>query len=102
MNWQPIETAPKDGSLIKLWKVPLRYAVDYEIDTGEKLENLVFGSYPHDVDGYWKQSRMDAAIKNHGENANPLYGWNVVSSSYTVTHWMPRLAPPEERHTTNE
>ncbi|MEQ8308028.1 MAG: hypothetical protein RIA09_15840 [Hoeflea sp.] len=96
-EWQPIETAKKDGRLLELWLEPVRYAVDYEVKTGDQLEKLVFGGWPHPKIGYWKQSRWDAVLKKWGDIAagglHPLYGWTVFSSAYVPTHWRD-IVPP--------
>jgi hypothetical protein len=97
MKWKPIETAPKDGTLLELWVEPTQYAVGYEVKTGAQLESLVFGGWPHPKIGYWKQSKQDAHKERWGTDAHPLYGWSVFSSAYAPTHWR-HIIKPADHH----
>lgn len=66
-KWQPIETAPKDGSCLLLW-LP-----DSATDT------IVFGHWDSDFGGCW--------YERHGsESAFPI--------DVEVTHWQPLPEPP--------
>jgi hypothetical protein len=60
MTWQPIETAPKDGTVIDLWAV---CGHDYS----GRAENQ-----------YWNKKRR-VWVHTHGGDLSPFY----------VTHWMP-------------
>ncbi len=64
--WQPIETAPRDGTSVDLWIESGR--------GGYRLENHCF------INGSWRD-----------ENGLPF--GNPVTSS--ATHWMPLPEPPE-------
>lgn len=66
--WQPIETAPKDGTLIDLW-----------LD-GERAPACRFWSY--DGHSYWEQAYAEAT-----DCFAPLY-------DAEPTHWMPIPEPP--------
>lgn len=72
--WQPIETAPKDGTEILL----------FELLRGE--ESMIRA-------GYWED--QGESIHDVGEAA----GWSIADSGYIgeirPTHWMPLPAPPE-------
>ena len=71
-GWQPIETAPKDGTFLLLWE---QYSTNPFI--GSWLGTRWTVSHEHvDAEGGWD-------------------GANVVDAlSMPVTHWMPLPAPP--------
>ena len=78
MEWQPIETAPKDGSNILLWE----------------------GSSTTPFIGYWfpgenhLKARWTANSEHYDTDGNACV-IDRISSEY-VTHWMPLPKPPEE------
>ena len=70
-EWQPIETAPKDGTtdVVLYWGYPCPHS-------GEKTEGFEVGYWDSD----WKM-------------------WNTISGDTPdaiITHWMPLPAPPVE------
>lgn len=68
MNWQPIETAPKDGSFIDIWV------------TGPDEKGW------RETDFYW-----------NGRNfVTDFEGMHILPGSaiYIPTHWMPLPPPP--------
>ncbi len=65
-EWQPIETAPKDGSVILLWG---RYWSDSQ------------GWFPAPLQGQWNRDRWEAVWR---------YSFGV-----RPTHWMPLPEPPK-------
>lgn len=79
--WQPIETAPKDGSLFLCWVLAVRYG---ETDEGQQYqEDVSQADFCH-----W-QSHDDA----------PDGGWfepccGQIGDGQDVTHWMPLPAAP--------
>jgi hypothetical protein len=79
MTWQPIETAPKDGT----WVLLTGGDIDYGWDGGFK---------PSVVSGQWADTRWQFAWYDsgyYGEYENP-------------THWMPLPPPPSPPdHTTD-
>lgn len=79
MKWQPIETAPKDGSLQILSDANGRVFFGAYIVIPFKEYRDVDGFYigQQDPDEYW----MDQ------ENGDSVY----------PTHWMPLPAPPKEQ-----
>lgn len=93
MDWQPIETAPKDGTPILIWDPTQLWAGD------PRESHMPFGalkpgecSYRHNdprlqfyddrryAIGYWR----------------PWGGWgNRNSVDVSPTHWMPLPSPPD-------
>lgn len=71
-DWQPIETAPKDGTLV-LFACPKR--VGYSIFVGFMLEG----------DGFIVRGDTNRFRSFPGE-------WQ-----YSATHWMPLPPPPKEQ-----
>ncbi len=74
MQWQPIETAPKDGSLILVFE-PTCHA-DEQIWMTEWRANTAATSWGGSEGGAW-------TIYMDGQRIEP-------------THWMPLPAPPTE------
>lgn len=86
MDWQPIETAPKDGTVVDLW------VSEYEgwpEGGSERLAKCMWVEDPYgDGDEFdqsgWYQSY--AEIESFG---------NKVDKRARVTHWMPLPEPPK-------
>lgn len=74
MTWQPIETAPKDGSLILLYRPD---AYDWGKVTPGKWEAQQYSKKPQP---YW-----DIWLK---------IGSTRESRAWVPTHWMPLPEPP--------
>ena len=70
MEWQPIETAPKDGTLVDLW------VIDTSDGSGRRETDAYFAN------GKWWSTRDTNA------------GEPVEQGRITATHWMPLPAPP--------
>lgn len=80
MNWQPIETAPKDGTRVALWRnsAPLG-----------TWQEFVIAEWHYD--GWcWPDPRDNPS--NYGEWSEDeiLDGYNAPN----FTHWMPLPEPP--------
>lgn len=86
MNWQPIETAPKNGTPVLVWAPNSR----------------------GDAEGWFRRAQLGCAIASYsgifgggwyGDLVRFEYGWESTGS-YTVdirlepTHWMPLPGPP--------
>lgn len=71
MNWQPIETAPKDGSQVLLW--------------------LPLGSGGQVMIGKWITPYFNGDI----DRTSPPR-WDVDTEGGKFTHWMPLPEPPNE------
>lgn len=77
MKWQPIETAPKDGTEIIAWGIRFGswgYTEDRKCWTGVKWDR---GNWERP--GNWFETR-----------ATPQY-----SAGFKPTHWMPLPEPPK-------
>ena len=74
-EWQPIETAPKDGTEFQAWIVR-------DGGIGFWAPECCFNE--HGQFGVW--GRVD-----YDED-----GWDYGLTHLTPTHWMPRPNPPEE------
>lgn len=73
MTWQPIETAPKDGTKVDLWCINhLHYA-----KAGQRVCNVDWGRVTD-----WMGNERDDWRHGHGEDLQP-------------THWQPLPPPPE-------
>lgn len=83
MEWQPIETAPKDGSLFLCWVKAITYG---ESDDGQQYEVDV-----SQVD--FCEWRTQPDIEDCGW-FEPCCG--QISDYQRVTHWMPLPPPPKD------
>ena len=76
MSWQPIETAPKDGTRI-----------------------LAFGKTAAEIGGPSTFPQIEAA-SFCGESDYPGFEWEIAGGGYAnwmaPTHWMPLPLPPKE------
>lgn len=92
MNWQPIETAPKDGSTILLCGPVM---VDYEDVMDDKVVVEV-GQYSHNS-GYhsWEnvEETKDRRVQTRKKYEYDSWGTTLIDEP---THWMPLPEPPQE------
>lgn len=82
-EWQPIETAPKDGTLFLCWVSAVRHG---ETDDGQQ--------YQQDA------SQIDFCAWRNGPPDMPEHGYfdpccGQVGDAQGVTHWMPLPEPPK-------
>jgi hypothetical protein len=77
-EWMPIETAPKDGTVVDCWvggEFPTRY------------ENCYFGTPHHEcLSEYCDSCPSDLKVK--------AWRWSFWSERIKPTHWMPLPEPP--------
>ena len=81
-DWQPIETAPRDGTRVMLWR---GFA-----DLG-KWSEMVIAEWHH---GAWCWPDPGKNPTTHGEwtDCDLIEGYEDAKKP---THWMPLPAPPE-------
>jgi hypothetical protein len=85
MTWQPIETAPKDGTAIDVW-CPTGIG-----EGGYRICDAFFGKPYHEcISQYCDSCPPDRTVKKWRE---PL-----GSEPIKPTHWMPLPKPPETDH----
>ncbi len=77
MVWQPIDTAPKDGSKVDLWITPPNGA-------------LTTGGYGRVSDCWFSGGKWWL----YDETKYASDAGNCRSEVWHVTHWMPRPDPP--------
>lgn len=89
-EWQPIETAPKDGTAIDLWIVGADSTVDFYAVNATKVraKPVRHGRAP---DFRWAHKPPNAP------NWYPVGGLGYpLSPDVIPTHWMPHPAPPKD------
>lgn len=74
-DWQPIETAPLDGTVVDVW------------GDGRRWANLNWN------DGNWRHSYWSLG---RPANASKVHLRSNVYPSLNPTHWMPLPEPPSE------
>ena len=83
MNWQPIATAPKDGTEIIIFKrdwpfAPVAKWVHHDADD-DKGQSIVFGGW-----GFDEWTALPGAMEDG------FIGWNEdIEDGMMPTHWMP-------------
>jgi hypothetical protein len=79
-EWQPIETAPKDGTKIVAWGFLANRAPEMGVIRSETpvAHVMMWRSYTGLDAGDWVSTSIGIALAQH------------------PTHWMPLPAPPEE------
>lgn len=70
-GWQPIETAPKDGTRILIFQGGLEWSREVQI-------------------GWW-----DSGGTRSGWSASSYEDGHILNEKQAPTHWMPLPSPPE-------
>lgn len=79
MDWQPIATAPRDGTEIDVWEYchdPAWRPDEHGIEYGSRLTNV-----------RWREGRWEQYSERESdwcETASTFTG-----GSYTISHWLP-------------
>ena len=89
MKWQPIETAPKDGSIMLLY---LKRAPS-------ERHYVVPDEVAHYTIGFWEHAAWRSIeVEDCGGMGGELTGWmpDWVCIDVEPTHWMPLPEPPHD------
>lgn len=84
MEWQPIETAPQDGTRVILWRGFTSLGVWKEMVVGEWHS------------GAWVWPSEGDNPSTHGEWTEDDLDFGYVDHK-SFTHWMPLPEPPEDK-----
>ncbi len=100
MDWQPIESAPKDGTAILIFQ-PGGNAMGRRSQIHMPVDALGLDEISYSSD--------DPRLQHYDDNRfaigywRPWGGWgNRNSSTVTPTHWMPLPHPPQRATTSGE
>ena len=89
-QWQPISTAPKDGTVVDLWIVGADDTVDFYAPTAKKVP-----CYPQRsgraTNFHWARYAPNAP---NWYPFPPIMGYGL-SPNVQATHWMPLPEPPK-------
>lgn len=77
-EWQPIETAPRDGSWFVIY-IPHGGDGSFEVGCFEPLMHEVY--VPAEKDLYRKERQS-------------IFDWTGFNNMHAATHWMPLPEPP--------
>ena len=90
MKWQPIATAPKDGTVVDLWIVGDDDTVDFYASGAKKVPGKPL-RHGRGTDFRWEHRPPNSP------DWNCAWGLHVrLSPNVRATHWMPLPEPPED------
>lgn len=89
-EWQPIDSAPKDGSVVMLF-VPKGVEREGYIDPPEEIKNLTFGWFGYTADRGKKDVWIcDQVVADTFHGSEWTGSWTEYEwLEVTPTHWMP-------------
>ena len=80
MDWQPIETAPRDGTHILGWNA----------EYGQRETNM--GRYGKGSPGFAAWEKGDGPLNYGWVWDEPIHNWGCT---WKPTHWLPLQQPPK-------
>lgn len=86
-EWQPIETAPKDGAPVLLW---LKEPPDRNYMVSGLCDNIAIGFWLH---GRWGSIEVEDCGSMGGELTGWMSDWSSIDLA--PSHWMPLPEPPK-------
>lgn len=81
VEWRPIETAPRDGSLIMM------------VCTDPSVQSFGVKKFPHVVLGNWQDPRPGRPASDGAWNV-PMCDWWIGEHDGVLTHWLPLPPAP--------
>lgn len=85
-EWQPIETAPRDGT----WFLTCR--------ASEGFESYEYGRY----DPYFMAEYVEVEGGLYRKESRSSYDWTGFNNFHRMTHWMPAPKPPAHSETAGQ
>jgi hypothetical protein len=94
-KWQPIETAPKDGTWVDLWVKP-----DPMLASPHRIVWCYWGTLDKAKSKYDTTPRKEGWIGDYTEYMG-MRKTDYLEPYHTVTHWIPIPKDPETDNKTN-